>query len=403
MCRYIKKYTFLRLFFILFAVNHSFVFSQITKDNLTNERKKIENELIQQKKILAETTKNKKASLREIQLLTNQIKKQEQLIQTITSELSCLDVEIEETTNEISQLQIKLDELIKEYKKAIYIAYKHRDILAKTSFIVSSENIHQAIKRMRYLQEYSNALNRHMLLIKKTQMAKKKKEENLINIKQDKEDLLSNKSKEKINLQQQQQQKDKVVATLKTKENQINKEIKAKINRQKAIDAQIAKIVEAELAKSRTKAAASPKTAEANVALDNDFAKNQGVLPWPVDNGTIITSFGTYSHPEVSSIKITNNGINILTNKTSQVRAVFKGKVSTVSAIDGAYVVIISHGSYLTVYSNLGSVYVKSGDQVNTKQAIGVMKAVPDDSKSELHFEIRKERIPLNPTLWIAR
>jgi septal ring factor EnvC (AmiA/AmiB activator) len=141
----------------------------------------------------------------------------------------------------------------------------------------------------------------------------------------------------------------------------------------------------------------------ANVALSADFASNQGKLPWPVDKGSIITNFGTYSHPEVSSVKITNNGINILTDRTAPVRSVFNGKVSTVSVIDGANVVIISHGGYLTVYSNLGSVNVKPGDKVNTRQVIGSMKSDPNDSKSELHFEIRKERTPLNPTLWIKR
>jgi len=102
-------------------------------------------------------------------------------------------------------------------------------------------------------------------------------------------------------------------------------------------------------------------------------------------------------------VKITNNGINILTDRTAPVRSVFNGKVSTVSVIDGANVVIISHGGYLTVYSNLGSVNVKPGDKVNTRQVIGSMKSDPNDSKSELHFEIRKERTPLNPALWIKR
>jgi septal ring factor EnvC (AmiA/AmiB activator) len=212
---------------------------------------------------------------------------------------------------------------------------------------------------------------------------------------------LVNKNQEKTKLQKQQKEKDRVVSTLKKKESQINAELNRKIKRQKAIDAQISKIIEAELA--RAKKASSPKVEAANVALSADFASNQGKLPWPVDKGSIITNFGTYSHPEVSSVKITNNGINILTDRTAPVRSVFNGKVSTVSVIDGANVVIISHGGYLTVYSNLGSVNVKPGDKVNTRQVIGSMKSDPNDSKSELHFEIRKERTPLNPTLWIKR
>jgi septal ring factor EnvC (AmiA/AmiB activator) len=397
----IKQIVYLILIICLSLGQTNTAFCQTNKDALTKEKKQLEKELAQQKKLLEETRKNKTASLREIQLITNQIKNRERLIQTINEELSHIDVEIEETTKEISQLQAKLNELIKEYKKAIYIAYKHRNILDKANFIISAENVHQAVKRMRYLQEYSNALNRHLLIIQQTQAAKKEKEEVLIQTKQEKENLLVNKNQEKTKLQKQQQEKDRVVSTLKKKESQINAEINRKIKRQKAIDAQISKIIEAELA--RAKKASSPKVEAANVALSADFAGNQGKLPWPVDKGSIITNFGTYSHPEVSSVKITNNGINILTDRAAPVRSVFNGKISTVSVIDGANVVIISHGGYLTVYSNLGNVNVKPGDNVSTRQVIGNMKSDPNDSKSELHFEIRKERTPLNPALWIKR
>lgn len=398
---YIKHIAYLILVACISIGNLDAVYSQTTKSSLSNEKKQLEKELAQQKKLLEETRKSKTTSLREIQLITNQIKSREKLIQTINQEISNLDVEILTTTKEISLLQEKLDELIKEYKKAVYIAYKHRNMLTKSSFIIASENVHQAVRRMRYLREYSKALNRNLLVIQETQAAKKKKEESLNLIKTEKGLLLNNESKEKTNLQKQQTDKDRVVVLLKKKEKEINAEISRKIKRQKAIDTQIAKIIEAELAKS--KKAASPKIEAVNVALATDFANNQGRLPWPVDKGTIITYFGSYSHPEVSSVKITNNGINILTDKTAQIRSVFKGKVSTVSMIEGSNVVIISHGSYLTVYSNLGSVCVRPGDQVNTKQVIGTIKADPNDSKSELHFEIRQERTPLNPTLWISR
>lgn len=383
------------------AGNVSNVYSQATKASLTAEKKKIEKELAEQKKALWEVQKNKKTSLREVQILSNQIRKQEQLIQTMSTELSCLDVEINTISQEIVLLQSKLNELIKEYEKAIYIAYKYRNVLSKVSFVISADNVHQALKRMRYLHEYSNSLKRQLLIIKDTQEKKKKKEESLILAKQEKEHLLEDRNKEKTNLQQQQGEKNRVVNSLKKREKDINAEINRKIRRQKAIDNQIAKIIEAQLA--AAKKTAVGKTPEADVALANDFANNQGKLPWPVERGTIITNFGTYSHPEVSSVKITNNGINILTDKLAPVRAVFKGKVSTISVIDGANVVIISHGTYLSVYSNLGNVNVKIGDQVSTKQVIGTMKLDPNDNKSELHFEIRKERTPLNPALWISR
>ena len=138
-------------------------------------------------------------------------------------------------------------------------------------------------------------------------------------------------------------------------------------------------------------------------ALASDFESNKGKLPWPVERGSIVTPFGPYSHSEISSIRIPNDGINIATEKGGKVRAVFNGTVSGVATIGESKVVIIRHGNYLTVYSNLGEVYVQKGSKVTTKQTIGSVYTEAGENSAELHFEIRKESTPLNPGLWIKR
>jgi len=396
---------------------------QDSRATLNSEKRQLEKEIAEQRKLLQATQKNRAVSLREIELIKNQIRKQEKLIQTINDEIHFLDNQIAENTKELDALTKKLNLLTAEYEKAVYVAYKYRNALSKASFILSAQNFQQAAQRMNYLQEYSRTLNLQLKAILETKQKIKQKDERLNVQKQEKRSLIQDKNKEKDQLAKQQSEKNTIVTNLKKQESKINAEIKKRINRQKQIDAAIQRIIDAEIEKARkaeeakkkntktpaakaTPATSKPKTlplTPEESALASNFESNRGKLPWPVEKGSIDLGFGTYSHPEVSSVQIINNGINIRTEKNAVVRAVFKGSVAGVYDIDGGKVILIRHGNYISVYSGLASVDVKKGDQVNTKQSIGRILSDPSSPYSELHFEIRKDREPLNPALWIMK
>jgi septal ring factor EnvC (AmiA/AmiB activator) len=407
---------------IILSFSH-FAAGQNTKSELGEEKKKLATEIKEYKRLLETTKKNKTASLQEIQLITKQIQKQEKLIQLINDEILSLDYEIEENMKELEMLKNKLDVLVKEYQKAIYTAYKYRNIMDKTGFILSSKSLTQVIRRINYLNGYARFLNQQLMIILKTQEDIKRKDTLLRQNKEEKTLLFQTRNNEKQNLAKQQSEKNQIVSTLKKKETQLNDKIVKRVNRQKQIDAAIQKIINEEIAASAKRAAAakkgtatSPKTSsstttknvvitltpeEANLA--SNFESNKGKLPWPVEKGTIINDFGAYNHPEVSSVQIANNGVNILTDKNAPVRAVFNGVVSRIMDIDGYKVLLIRHGNYITVYSNLSTVNVKQNDKINTKQIVGYVKNNSFDAHSELHFEIWKDKTMLNPSLWIKR
>lgn len=396
-----------------------FCYGQNKKTELTNEKKKLEQEIAQQRALLKQTQKSKKASLREVQLISSQVKKQEKLIATINGEIANIDGEIEANTHEITHLENQLDVLKKNYAQAVYISYKYRHMLNKASFIVSAESIGQAVRRMRYLQTYTVSMEKDVLQIQHTQQDLRQKEADLQQSRQNKQLLLQDGTRKKEELAQQQKKKNQIVSKLKKQENQIRSEINKKIQRQKAVNAAINKIIKEEIAKSNKNAAATNKTgttgsggtaAPAHLALTPvesalaaDFESNKGKLPWPVEKGSIVTPFGPYAHSEISSVRIPNDGINIVTEKGGRVRAVFKGTVSGIASIGESKVVIIRHGNYLSVYSNLSGVSVQKGASVSTKQNIGTVYTEPGENSAELHFEIRKESTPLNPSQWIKR
>ncbi len=389
-----------------------------TKASLTKEKQKLEKEIAEQKKLLATTQKNKKASLREIQLINGQIKNQEKLILTINAEIDVLDGEIEKNTKEYNNLNAKLELIKKGYKDAVYSAYKYRNAVNKIGFILSSNSIAQAVTRMNYLSEYSRALKKQVEIIEGLQDNIKRKKENLEKDKNEKTQLAQSRMAEKQKLAKQEREKQRIVSNLKTQEKQINEQIKKKVARQKNIDAAIKRIIDAEIAKANAAAKKNTTTntktstskggntlllTREEVALSQNFESNKGKLPWPVLKGNIIEGFGTHSHREVSSVQITNNGVNILAEKGAAVRAVFNGTVTAVFDINDAKGVIVRHGNYFTVYVNLASVTVKSGQTIATKQTIGYLTQKANEAHSELHFEILKGQVHQNPALWILK
>lgn len=108
----------------------------------------------------------------------------------------------------------------------------------------------------------------------------------------------------------------------------------------------------------------APKSSAAD-NLSGPFAQNKGNLPWPVKTGSITGYFGRQDHPTIKGIKITNNGIDIRTSKGAEVYAIFEGKVAGTQFIPGyKHTVIIQHGNYYSVYSNLEQIFVKRNDLI---------------------------------------
>ena len=172
---------------------------------------------------------------------------------------------------------------------------------------------------------------------------------------------------------------------------------------QNAINAAINKEILAERKKNTT-----PAITKETELSNKGFEDNKGRLPWPVTSGEITKGFGKQPHPVHVNVFTYNNGVDITTVKGSTVRAVYAGEVTSVIVIPGAgKAVIIAHGNYRTIYSNLQETYVQAGDKVVVKQEIGAL-LINGSGNSEVHFEIRKitpegEITNINPTYWLYR
>ena len=409
-----------------------------SKKQLQSEITSLQKEISTANQLLKKTKKDKEMTLNEVNLLDKKIKQREKLIKAYNEQIAVLDEEISQGQSSIKTLNTDLSKLQKEYAKMISFAYKNRSHYDRLAFIFASDDFNQAFSRLRYIRQFSDARKVKMEQISSTQRQISNAVEASQQAREEQTALLKDEKAQQDALKGEKDDLNKQVASLKKKEGSIQQDIKNKQQQaqklQKAIDDIIAEEIrkanaeaerkrkEAEKAKAnKEKSKAAPTTTKptpttapakekgmaltpSEKTLSNNFVGNKGKLPWPVERGVISSTYGKHASVVSDKVTITNNGIDIATTEGAKARAVFDGEVASVTKLSGANtVVIIRHGEYFTVYSNLENVTVKRGDKVKTKQNIGTVHTNMTEGKTELHFELLKEQNRQNPSNWLSK
>jgi septal ring factor EnvC (AmiA/AmiB activator) len=396
------------------------------RKKLENEKAKIEKEINAINAILNETKNTKKLSASELYILKKKIASRQILIDNISRQMGILNGEIITTQKSITELGDEIEVLKKDYAKMLRYAQKNRTSTDKMIFIFSAKDYRQAYQRYVFFKQYGDMQKNMMKSIMAKSNELEKKTDELSLKKQNQESLLQQEQKNKTSLTQEQVVKEKAIKQLSSKEKQLTKQINDKQAKRRQLQNQINSAIAAEVRKQTNIASRSNakktttttnakkeevKTAKkaeyvmsatpAEVQLSNNFASNKGRLPWPTDQGVVTSSFGRHPHPEMKGIMIENNGIDIRTPKGAAIRTIFEGVVSKVfTGPNGQQIIIIRHGEYLTVYTNLSSVNVSNGMKVSTKQKIGTVYT-NSDNVSEINFQVWKGNNKLNPSSWI--
>ena len=431
------------LLILLFALPS---YAQQDQNQLKREQQKLEKRISNTKKLLNKVKNNTQASLNEIRLIENQIRTREALVHLFDNQVRSAEMKIVQKNIEIKRLRAKLKQLKQQYRKMFLYAYKHRGNYYKVMYLLASSDYNEALRRNRYLKKVAAIQRKQAALIKQHQLLIYKEIDQIDNEKQIKLQALDEKKKERDQIEKDKSKKEKSYQKFKKEEQaliaQLKEDERKKIVLKKQIDAAIRADIAREQAKEAARLAAqanaapkttttpsatpktnpsstsSPKTTTSapkvvatpisteGAAIGKSFEANRGRLPWPVDNGSVTERFGRNYHPTLSGVEWNNNGIDITCNRSSRVRAVFEGEVTTVFSVPGAgKVVIIKHGAYRTVYGNLAETFVSVGSKVSTKQAIGTL--LNDGGVSVCHFEVHQvvgvNPVTLNPSLWIGR
>lgn len=363
-------------------------------NELEKQVNKLQSDIKTSQSLLKKTSKNKETTLKEVELLQAQIKKRDDLIKTYEQQLAILNKETRGYKNDVARLQNELDKNRQEYADLLVIHYRNRNNLNNLLFIFSSEDFNQAIRRMRYIQQFNDLLKHKMKEIDVTKTDIKKRIEKNEADKKLIEKLNAVQKKERDDLNKDRKVLNDKVAKLKKQEKSIKKEIEQKQKETKDLQARIKKIISEEVAKNRANATVDTK-------LSANFEGNKGKLPWPVASGVVTKKYGKNPHPTQSKVVVFNNGIDISTEQGANALCVFDGQVSTVFNTGSTNVVMVRHGLYFTLYANLDKVFVKSGDKVKTGEKLGLIHTGANDNITTLHFEVWNDKNNTNPEMWL--
>lgn len=356
--------------------------------------------------------------------------------------METIDRELSKLERQLVRLENDLKDKKKKYESSVQYLYKNRSVQDKLLFILSAKTLSQTYRRLRYVREYADyqRLQGEEILKKQEQVNQKKTE--LQQVKKAKASLLKEREVEKEKLEAQEKEKRTLVANLQKKQRGLQNELNKKRKEANQLNARIDRLIAEEIEKARkraaeearkeaaarkkaaakeTKSAATSSSEKATTKkaapletytmdkadreLSGSFVSNRGKLPMPITGPYIITSrYGQYSVEGLRNVKLDNKGIDIQGKPGAQARAIFNGKVAAVFQLNGLFNILIRHGNYISVYCNLSSASVKTGDTVTTRQVLGqVFSDGADNGRTVLHFQLRKEKEKLNPEPWLNR
>lgn len=379
--------------------------AQDKKAALEAQKKRLQKEIVQINALLKTSVKKRTNVLTEVETVQLKIDRQDALIRLTNRQINRLNQEINLNLRNIELLRTELEKLKKDYAEMLVAARKNQSTQNRLMFLLSSESFWQAYKRMAYMKQYAAYRKKQGEQIAEKTKTLQQYTNDLVAQRKDKERLIRENREAQKALDTVRSRQNSLVQQLKRKEKSYAAQIKKKQQQQEAIDREIARLIREAIAASNKKAGVKTAnfvlTPEAK-ALAASFVANKGRLPWPVEKGIVTQKFGTQRHPVVRTTTIKSNGVTLSVPQGTDARSVFEGKVLNIVQFKGSNpIVLIQHGNYITSYKNLSQLYVKKGDKVAAKQAVGQIFTNKDTGKTVLQFSLFQNTTPQNPALWL--
>ena len=372
-----------------------------------SRKAQLEKEIAVINKQLKDNAQSSSRALTDLSLVRRKISARQELIAESDREIHALDDSIRVKQKEIDRLQARHDTLSLYYNRLVRSAYKNRDSRIWYMYILSSENIGQAVRRFGYLKGLSKNMSDQARQIQETAAVLEVEKERLAVMRDDARTLRSQRQADVDALRSEEGESASLVARLQKDRKKYQSDLQKKNREVEALNREIAEIIRKATAKPKTSSGTTNKNTGGKTTstavdekLSSSFAANKGRLPWPVE-GSVIESYGQHYHPVYKNVKLPfNNGVTLAVARGTQAKAVFDGTVAQVVVIPGYnQCVLVQHGSYFTFYCKLKSVSVKAGQQVKTGQVLGTVDTI--SGEDQFHFQLWKERSPQNPENWL--
>ena len=370
-----------------------------------SRKAQLEKEIAAINRQLKDNARSSSRALTDLSLVRRKIAARQELIAESDREIRALDDSMKVRQQEIDRLQARHDTLSLYYNRLVRGAYKNRDSRLWYMYILSSENIGQAVRRFGYLKGLSRNMSDQAKHIQETAAALELEKDRLAGLREEAQVLRGQRQADVDALRSEEGESASLVARLEKDRKKYQNDLRKKNREVEALNREIAEIIRKATAKPKSggkSTAKGGKTTSTAIdeTLSKNFAANKGRLPWPVE-GTVIESYGQHYHPVYKNVKLPfNNGVTLAVARGAQAKAVFDGTVSQVVVIPGYnQCVLVQHGSYFTFYCKLKSVTVKAGEKVKTGQVLGIVDTL--SGEDQFHFQLWQERTPQNPENWL--
>jgi septal ring factor EnvC (AmiA/AmiB activator) len=377
-----------------------------SKAELQRQRDAITAQLATTERLLGATRENRTNAVSQLRLVENRIALREELIRHHRQELRSIERRMAGTDSEIRSLEGHIAALRDEYARMVAQAYRMRLSQNPMLYLFAAESFSQAALRYQLLQSYSKLRKNQVEAIESYQKELSVTRAALDSERLETQRVLEDIAAERDRLAGDRSERERLVNQLKGEENRLRSEQQKAEQERQRLNAEISRLIEAELAAERASSSGEFALTPAGRVVSEAFERNQSTLPWPVTRGVITTRFGRQNHPTLPGITFDNNGIDLATDPGASVQAIFDGKISSVFPIPGSgTTIILSHGAYRTVYSNLNEVTLAKGTEVTRGTTLGKSRAV--DGSATVHFEIwhieGTTKRPVDPANWIVR
>lgn len=419
------KYLLFLFFFLIVVFQEA---NAQSSAELKKQRERIDIEISEIQKVLKTTTQAKLLSQKEISALSRQISLREEKISTINKELALINKQIKDNNSAVSTLRTELEKMKKDYEKMVLFAFRNKNAYNKMMFIFASKDFNQAFKRVKYLQQFTDARKIKVAEIEKTEKEIELKLAQLERDKQLQNKLLKEQQDERNVIAKDRSAHAKELSQISREEKNYQGQLSKKQQEKRRLDAAIQAAIRREIEEARKRAEAArrllaeeearrtgksveeleeatPRKTDSEILrstpetakLSADFKSNQGKLPWPVSQGNVVREYGRSMTGR--NVQLFNPDITIRTASNAPVKVIFDGEVAQV--FPG--IVVVRHGEYFTSYMNLKVVNVKKGQKISRGTVLGTADEDSDAGYSLINFGIYQGQSAVNPLIWIAR
>jgi len=386
------------IFIVLVLFLGPFTSTAQNLQSLQDQKDFLDSQITETEKRIKENQSSRKLTLESLQNIEQQILNREAMLDNMQQSLKIQSRKIDSINFEITNLEISIDS-IKTAFGALLRTNLRRNLLSKSSYyILSSTNMNEAFQRWRYIKQIEQHQFRQLKKMEVIQMNLDQTISTMENEMSYQSQLLEDEKNYQVAFEREKVLKQILIEDIKKRGNSLKKELQQQQSEQKEMKKSILSLLE----KAKKKASKASVIPEVKLALDKEFKKNKGRFPWPTPSKRITSQFGKQTHAVFKNISVSNNGIDIEIAGSTKIAAIAEGVVIGTQEVPGyKKLIIVQHGAFYSVYSNIDQVQVAISDKVNVGQVIGLINA--SNEPSSFHFEIWENKTPLNPIKWLSK